>query len=155
LPAIADANEFAAGPALDARVIVEVLGYAIAEASDTIGDALFRHDPHVVFRAAGGWFSRADWQGRFSPSTDWRAAGIVVDRLMQLGFGVALYPGEQGSYAHVVIKAPRAWFERAHALDPLLQWEDLDTEGFSVSSDAIPSLPLALCRAALNAVQGP
>lgn len=152
---MADASEHTAGPALDARVIVDVLEYTIVEESDMIGDALLQQHERVAFRAAGGWFSRVGWQGRFSPSTDWRAAGVVVERLMRLGFGVALYPGEQGSYAHVVLKAPRAWFESAHAQDPLLQWEDMDTEGFSVSSDTIPSLPLALCRAALIAVQGP
>ena len=150
-----DAGEYAAGPALDARMIVDVLGYSIAEDSDAIGDALLRQDARVAFRASGGWFSRVTWEGRFSPSSDWRAAGIVVERLMQLGFGVALYPGEQGSYAHVVLKAPRAWFELKHRDDSLIQWEDLDIEGFSVSSDALPSLPLALCRAALTAAQGP
>jgi hypothetical protein len=144
-----------AGPALDARIIVDVLGYVIADSSEQIGEALLHDDERVVFRTTGDWFGRVGWHGRFSPSTDWRAAGMVVERLLEVGFGVALFPGEFGSYAHVVLKVPRAWFEYERARDPLVAWSDLDIEGFSVDPNGVPSLPLALCRASLSAIQRP
>jgi hypothetical protein len=135
---------FTAGPAMDRRIHREVMGQcvhrlvidALQPINQPEGSYTFhcRTCQKAGFAASGSepWHMRPPWY-----STDLRAAWLILNHLITLGYRYTIHGNFVGDHRQVV------GIDNTPAPQPRLRFR----------SERCTSLPLAICQAALTAVQ--
>jgi hypothetical protein len=151
-----DIDKLEAGPELNALVAEEAMGYVWKK-----GTIVGNHQG--AGQESEGWgLDQFNWVNPLVQpySTDWGAAGKVMEKMSSLGFIAKLWsPGQDVCFPHFTISAQNwecsFWkYVNKHTGEPYEFGRDSWDNSKEILGRGIsPSPPLAICRAALKAVE--